>query len=169
MNSVMKFSMIAGAAGLMLASITPAEAGRGVVRNGKGGVVAAGSANGKSWTRGRSVTTNETGAKTVKRGGGFKGANGATGARASTATVNPDGSATRNGRFSASGAKGSVASSGSSTRNADGTYSGGRSTTATNKTTGTTYNGSTTYDSTNGVNRTATCTDAMGNSIACPR
>jgi hypothetical protein len=169
MNSLIKFSMIAGAAGLMVASIAPAEAGRGVVRNGKGSVAAAGSANGNSWARGRSVTTSETGATTVKRGGGFKGAKGATGARASTATVNPDGSASRSGGFAANGARGSVDSSGSATRNADGTYSGSRSTTATNKATGNTYNGSTTYDSTNGVNRTATCTDAMGNTIACPR
>jgi hypothetical protein len=157
MNSFVKFSMVAGAAGLMLASIAPAEAGRGVVRNGKGGMAAAGSVNGNTWARGRSVTTSETGATTVKRGGGFKGANGATG------------SATRSGRFAASGANGSVDSSGSATRNADGSYSGNRSTTATNKATGNTYNGSTTYDSTNGVSRSATCTDAMGNSIACPR
>lgn len=169
MNTLMKFGTLAAIAAFLTVSMTPAEAGRIAARSGKGNAVMAGSANGNSWARGRAVTTGENGATTLMRGGAFKGANGARGARASQATVNPDGSATRRGGFSVSGARGSASSQGSATRNADGSYAGSRSTTATNRATGNTYNGNTTYDSTNGVNRTATCTDAAGNSIACPR
>ncbi len=169
MKTLAKIGALALTAAFATMSVVPAEAGRIVARDGKGNVAAAGSKNGNTWGRGRAVTTNESGATTVRRGGAFKGANGATGGRQSSATVNPDGSATRSGRFGATGSRGSVASTGSSTRNADGTYSGNRSTTATNRATGNTYSGSTSYDSTNGVNRTATCKDAAGNTIACPR
>ncbi|MFM9979045.1 MAG: hypothetical protein ACKVOP_13500 [Sphingomonadaceae bacterium] len=169
MNTLIKFGTLAVTAAFLTASIVPAEAGRVAARNGKGSAAVAGSANGNVWARGRAVTTSESDATTATSGGAFKAANGAWGARASQTTVNPDGSATRRGGFAASGARGSVASEGSAARNADGTYSGSRATTATNAATGNTYKGSTTYDSTNGVTRSATCTDATGNTIACPR
>lgn len=168
MNSFAKLGMLAATTAFLAISITPAEAGRGAARNGKGSVVAGGTANGNTWGRGRAVTTNESGGTTVTSGGAYQGANGARGARAAQTTVNPDGSATRRGGFSASGARGSASSEGSATRNADGTYTGSRSSTATNAATGNTYNGTTTYDQ-NGATRTATCTDAAGNTIACPR
>jgi hypothetical protein len=72
------------------------------------------------------------------------------------------------GGFAAQGQNGSAQSQGGFTRNTDGTVSGGRNSTATNANTGNTANGSTTYDSTNGVKHTTTCTDANGAAIACP-
>jgi hypothetical protein len=169
MNILTKFGTLALTAAVFTACIAPAEAGRGVVRNGKGSVAAGGSANGNTWARGRAVTANEAGGKTVTSGGGFKGRNGSQGARAGQTTVNPDGSATRMSGGSVSGPRGSASSQGSATRNADGTYNGSRSSTATNAATGNTYDGSTTYDSTNGVSRTATCSNPAGESIPCPR
>lgn len=53
------------------------------------------------------------------------------------------------------------------TRNADGTASGERSSTATNAYTGVTFNGSTTFTQGSGVSRSAGCTDASGESVAC--
>lgn len=168
MNMVAKIGTLAAAAAFLAVSIAPAEAGRVGGRNGKGTAAAAGTAGGNSWARGRTVRTDESGATTGVSGGAVKTAKGGIAGRSSTTTVNPDGSAARQGGFAASGARGSASSTGSATRNADGTYNGARSSTATSAATGNTYNGTTTYDS-NGVSRTATCTDASGAVIACPR
>jgi hypothetical protein len=168
MKTIAKLGVLVTAAGFVMVGMAPAEAGRVGGRTGKGTMAAAGSAGGNSWARGRATTTNENGGKTVTSGGAFQGANGARGARASQTTVNADGSATSQSGFTASGARGSASSQGSATRNADGTFNGARTSTATSAATGNTYNGSTSYDQ-NGVNRTATCTDASGATIACPR
>jgi hypothetical protein len=100
-------------------------------------------------------------------GGAFQGANGAKGMRTSQTTVNTDGSASRTGGFAASGSQGTVQSSGSANRAADGTVSGERTTSATGAQGGT-YNANTTYQSGQGVTRTATCTNAAGETVACP-
>lgn len=119
--------------------------------------------------RGRGAVRNADGSVTAASGGAFRTATGARSARGSTTTVNPDGSATRRGGFAASGVRGSAASQGTVIRNADGTYSGGRSTTATS-TTGATYNGSVQIDAATGKPvRSATCTNASGAIVACPR
>ena len=167
MNGFAKFGMVTATAGMIMASVAPAEAQRVAGRTGKGTMAAAGSAGGNTWARGRKTTTTD-GSTTIGSGGAFKGANGSTGARASLATVNSDGSASRAGSAGVTGARGSAGSQGSATRNADGTYSGTRTSKATNAATGNSYNGTTTYDQ-NGVNRTATCTDSSGATIACPR
>lgn len=57
--------------------------------------------------------------------------------------------------------------SGSFTRKSDGTASAQRSATATNKETGVTYSGSTTWEKGSGVTREASCKDASGNTVAC--
>lgn len=123
---------------------------------------------GKRGVAGRAggVTTSEDG--TVTRGsvGGFAGANGSTGARASTTSVSPDGTVSHQGAAGTSGARGSAYSEGSFTKNADGTTSGSRTSSATNNATGNSYSGSTTVD--NGqVSHTGTCTNASGEVIAC--
>jgi hypothetical protein len=100
-------------------------------------------------------------------GGAFAGPNGAKGMRASQTTVNADGSASRTGGFATSGTQGTVQSSGSATRTADGVVSGERTTSATGAQGGT-YNASTTYQSGQGVTRTATCSNAAGDTVACP-
>ena len=140
---------------------------RAAGQNGSIGVISG--PNGSAM-RTRGAVQNADGSVTSGRAGGFKAANGATGGRASTTTVNPDGSANRRSMRGASGAAGNYATASDVTRNADGTYSGGRTTSATNAATGNTYNGSTQIDPATGKPvRTATCTDAAGNSIACPR
>lgn len=108
----------------------------------------------------------EDGTVTHGSGGGFLGANGARGARASTTSVSPDGTVSHQGAASTSGARGSASTQGGFTRNADGTASGSRTTQATNAYTGNSYSGSTTVD--NGtVSHTGTCTNAAGAVIPC--
>jgi len=112
---------------------------------------------------------NADGSVTAGSAGAIRTPMGGRAVRGSTTTVNPDGSATRRGGFAAQGAQGgAVTSQGSSTLNADGTYSGSRTTNATGPQ-GQTYQGTTTYDSQNGVTRTTTCTDVTGAVIPCPR
>lgn len=78
------------------------------------------------------------------------------------------------GNVSASGSGGFATSSGvmgrrggSFARNADGSVSAERNTTATNANTGVGFDGSTTYTKGSGVSRSASCTDAAGNSVTC--
>jgi hypothetical protein len=155
---------------LIAAASIPAQARPSRVggRTGHGTAAAAGSVNGNTWARGHTARSNSDGSKTAVSGGAFKGANGSTAGRASTTTVNPDGGAVRQGGFAAQGTRGSASSQGSATRNADGTYTGSRTSTGTSSATGNTYNGSTNYDSANGVSHTGTCTNASGAQIACP-
>lgn len=161
-------------AGLMTAlilSAPTAEAAQGHVRA-RGatatgtGVVAGGARNGNAYVRGHGVKQNADGSISAASGGAFKLNNGAYGGRASTTTVNPDGSASHQGGFSASGVNGSINSSGSASRNPDGTYAGSRTTNASNAA-GDTYSGSTSY-SNGSFTHTGTCHDAAGNTIACP-
>jgi hypothetical protein len=149
-----------------------AVAKRGKVANADGGVTA-GAAASRTTSKGtrnsaRAVKTDAAGNKVGGSASSTTLANGGTAARAGKFQKNADGSASRQGAMSASGAKGSVSSSGGTTRNADGTVSGSRDTQATNNATGNSANVNSTYQSGQGVTRTATCTDAVGATIACP-
>jgi hypothetical protein len=154
----------------MIATSTIADAQRRVrVAGPNGAVTATQGPNGGGAIRARGVHRNADGS--VQRGAAsaIRTPNGGRAARASTTTVNPDGSARRQSTASGSGVRGSASTSSDVTRNADGTYSGGRTTTATSNSTGNTYNGSTQIDPATGRPvRTASCTDAAGNTIACP-
>ena len=83
-------------------------------------------------------------------------------------TQGADGSVLHQSGVKASGSRGSVNSTGGYTRNADGTLSQNRNTGITNAATGNSYQGSTSYDASNGLSRSATCYNAAGDVIACP-
>ncbi len=93
---------------------------------------------------------------------------GASEARAGTTYHGADGSVQHSGGLAASGRRGSVTSSGGHTVGADGNVTQSRNTTLTNSATGNAYQGSTSYDQTNGVTHSATCYDAAGSEIDCP-
>ncbi len=146
---------------------------RGAVQNEAGGVTAGRLAarkgpNGGAMARGSAVQTDGAGNATAASGGAFKTANGASGARASKSQVNADGSASRSGGFAAQGSKGAVQSQGNVTRTADGQVNGDRTTSATGAAGGT-YNAQTTYNKTDGVTRTATCTSPGGEVVPCKK
>lgn len=149
-----------------LALTTTADAKGSVrVRGSNGHAAAVAGSRGVAGRAGGTVTA-EDGTVTHASGGGFAGANGARGARASTTSVSPDGTVTHEGAASTSGARGSASTQGGFTRNADGTSSGSRTTNATNAQTGNSYAGSTTVE--NGtVSHTGTCTNASGEVIPC--
>jgi hypothetical protein len=170
MISKSKFAMIAAMSALLMTSVAAdARPKRVKAAGSNGSVTAVQGANGSS-VRARGAKQNSDGSVTTGRTGAFKTANGAKGARASSTTVNPDGSANRRSARGASGAAGSYSTSSDVTRNADGTYSGGRTTNATRAATGNSYSGSTQIDPATGKPvRTATCTNAAGAVIACPR
>lgn len=168
-NALRATLLCAASFAMLLATAADARPSRTRISGQNGAVTAAGGPNG-GFVRGRGAVQNADGGVTAGSGGAFATAGGARGARASTSTINPDGSATRQGGFGASGARGSASGESSLSRSADGTRTGTTSTTATSAATGNTYKGATTINSANGKPvRTATCTDASGNSIACPR
>lgn len=162
--------VLVAATGALTIAPTSAEAQQRVRASGSNGTVVTNQGpNGGASVRSRGVRRNADGSVTAGSAGAIRGPNGARAARDSTTTVNPDGSARRQSSASASGSNGSATTTSDVTRNADGTYSGGRTTTATSTTTGTTYNGQVQIDPATGQPvRTATCTDAAGNTIACP-
>lgn len=169
MSVYAKFATLAATASLVAAAtVADARPTRGKITGQNGSISAVKGANGSA-VRARGATRNADGSVTAGSAGGFKTATGA-GGRASTTTVNPDGSANRRSQAAVDGARGNAATSSNVTRNADGSYSGGRTTTATSAATGNTYNGSTQIDPATGKPvRAATCTDANGTVIACPR
>ncbi|MEH6756070.1 MAG: hypothetical protein V7676_01015 [Parasphingorhabdus sp.] len=149
-----------------------AEARSGVIkaRGANGGVTAAKGPNGGSAVRARGTRQNTDGSVTRASGGAYRTPNGGTSVRGSNTTVNPDGSAARNSGYAASGARGSVNSDSAVARDANGNWSGGRTTSATNATTGNSYQGSTTIDPATGKPvHSGSCADASGAVIACPR
>lgn len=166
-----KYRTITAAAVALVAmaasSIPTAALAGGTLRvrgdNGRAAVTA-----GQRGVAGRAAGTVVAEDGTVTRGsaGGFAGANGARGARASTTSVSPDGSVSRQAGAATSGARGSASSTGSFTRGADGSTYGTRSTNATNAATGNSYSGSTTVDN-GAVSHTGTCTNAVGEVIPC--
>jgi hypothetical protein len=169
MIKMSKLGMAVAVAALVMTSVAADARPTRTKANGQNGSVTAVKGAKGSAARTRGAKQNSDGSVTAGRTGGFKAANGAQGARASSTTVNPDGSARRQSARGASGAAGSYQSNIDVTRNADGTYSGGRTTTATNNGTGTTYNGSTQIDPATGKPaRSASCSNANGEVIACP-
>jgi hypothetical protein len=170
MMNFSKLGLVAATAALVTVSAAAdARPTRGKVVGQNGSISGVSGVNGGT-IRGRKTVQNVDGSVTTKSGRAFRTANGGKGYRSGTTTVNPDGSANRRSAAAASGPRGSAATSSNVTRNADGSYSGGRSTTATNNATGNTYNGSTQIDPATGKPvRTATCTNASGAVIACPR
>ncbi len=164
-----KYGMAAAVAALMITSVAAdARPKRAKASGPNGSITAVQGVNG-SGVRARGAKQNADGSVTTGRAGAFKTANGAQGGRASSTTVNPDRSANRVSKRGASGEAGTYSSSSDVTRNADGSYSGGRTTTATSNSTGTTYKGSTQIDPATGKPvRTASCTNAAGEAIACP-
>lgn len=170
MSAIKTFAILAATASLLATSIAAEARPTRVKAAGNNGAVSAVKGPNGSAVRGRGAVRNADGSVTAGSGGAFKTANGGKGYRGSTTTVNPDGSANRRSALSGSGAKGSVSSQSDVTRNADGSYSGGRTTSATSATTGNSYNGSTQIDPATGKPvRTATCTNASGAVIPCPR
>ncbi len=123
---------------------------------------------GGSLSQRRVIRGDGSGNGRVVTGTVVQGANGGTGARAGTTSRSADGSIQHQSGMSASGSRGSVQSSGSTEVDSTGNISQGRSTSATNATTGNSYQGSTTYSSASGVNHSGTCYDSAGNVIACP-
>jgi hypothetical protein len=102
-------------------------------------------------------------------GSGFSTASGGQGLRTRSFERNADGSVSARNEASASTANGGSASSQSSfTRSADGSSaSGERSTSVSNTRTGVTFDGSTSYAKGSGFSRSASCTDAAGNTVSC--
>ena len=115
----------------------------------------------------RALDTTASGAVAARSAGTFNGSNvDAAGRR--RVLADGQGNVNASGSSAVSTANGSTGSRSSTfTRNADGSASGERSTTATNADTGVTYNGSTTYTKGSGVSRSASCTDASGNTVTC--
>lgn len=171
----MRFShtlLIGALAASMALPAGAAEARQGVfkARGANGAVTAAKGPNGGTAVRARGKTTNADGSVTTGSAAAVRAPNGARAVRGSTTTANPDGSLTHEGGLAAEGAKGSVASTGAVSRSADGTWSGGRSTSATSASTGNSYQGSVSIDPATGQpTHSATCYDAAGTVIACPR
>ena len=101
-------------------------------------------------------------------GSAFRTPGGGSGARGATTYYGADGTVQHQSGVKASGSRGSVNSTGGYTRNADGTLSQNRNTGITNAATGNSYQGSTSYDASNGLSHSATCYNAAGDVIACP-
>lgn len=97
----------------------------------------------------------------------FRTDSGAYGGRSAGFNRSADGSLNASGQANASGANGTARRSGSYTRDASGNASGERNTSVTNSNTGTTFEGSTTYTKGEGFSRSASCTDAAGNTVTC--
>jgi len=125
--------------------------------------------NGGATTSRRVLRTDGEGNGMATSGRAWQTPNGGTGGRAGVTTHSADGSVQHKSGFATSSAKGSVNSQGSLQRDADGNVTQNRTTNATNATTGNSYQGSTSYDSTTGLSHSGSCFDAGGNAIACPR
>ena len=148
-----------------------AEARDGYFRaRGANGVVAGGAGpNGGAFVRGRGHYQDSNGTLYLRRGGAVRTPNGGYAGRSSSTVANPDGSLTHRGALHADGPQGTVDSSGSFNRATDGTWTGSQSTTATSKTSGSSFHGSTTIDPATGKPvHSGACYDASGAQIACP-
>lgn len=145
--------------------------GRAVAHTADGGRVAATGAAGANaqgaYVRGRKISSDGAGNAAGNSGAYVEGANGGQASRQGSFYRNADGSAGHQGSASSTGPNGGSAStSGSIARDADGNVNGSRSTSATSAS-GNSYNGSTTV-SNGSVSHTGTCTNASGETIACP-
>lgn len=131
-------------------------------------VVAGEGEQGREFVRGRRTRVDDDGNVTSGRAAAVRTPEGGRAVRAGRITRSPDGTVTHQGALAATGDKGTVKSQGSMTRSAEGDVSGERSTSATGAQ-GNTYQGSTTYSKGEGIDHSATCTDAAGNAITCKR
>ena len=145
------------------------ERSRAVQRTAQGGSVAVDRSNARFESqRQRDWQADGQGNASGSRSGNMAGANGGTAGYQGNAYRNADGSAGRQGSAYVNGPHGGTAStSGGISRDADGNVSGARSTTATGAN-GNGYTGSTTVSG-GTVTHTGTCTNASGETIACPR
>ena len=145
------------------------ERSRAVQRTAQGGSVAVERSNARfDSQRERTWQADGQGNATAARSGAISGANGGNAGYDRSAYRNADGSAGRQGSAYANGPNGGTAStSGGISRDADGNVTGARNTTATGAN-GNSYNGSTTVSG-GTVSHTGTCTNASGETIACPR
>lgn len=145
------------------------ERSRAVQRTAQGGSVAVERGNARfDSQRQRNWQADGQGNATAARSGAISGANGGSAGYDRSAYRNADGSAGHQGSAYANGPNGGTAStSGGISRDADGNVTGARSTTATGPN-GNSYNGSTTVSG-GTVSHTGTCTNAGGETIACPR
>lgn len=118
----------------------------------------------------RAVAANPDGGVTAVTGVARRGPHGGRVLRAGSTSVNADGSAAHQGRFHAANARGSVTSSGSASRDGAGNASAARETTVTSAATGNSAQIDSSYsrsDGTGSAQRSVTCYDAAGNTIAC--
>lgn len=120
--------------------------------------------------RGGDTTVNpQTGSYESQRARARSNANGGTTARTVQSSGQYGEGGTRSTSTYASGTAGTVQSNGTVSRSADGTRNGARTTTATSNATGITYTGTTYRDPATGeIVHGVTCTDAAGQTIACP-
>lgn len=174
-NPILANTLVATAAiGLLFAAADASAftSGRFMRANGEGGYSAVKfranqGLNGGGYDHGRSVSGDGQGDVTSTRGTAFRGPDGGTGTRYGRNTRNADGSASHESGFQGSNARGSIQSDGSASRSADGTVEQSRTTTATSAATGNTRTVDESYNKTDGYSRSASCTDASGNSIPC--
>jgi hypothetical protein len=169
------FGALLAAGILSISTFGDAHAGakRGHVANAEGGTTAAAAtkrtgANGGTRSAARGVKTDAAGNAAGGSAATTTTANGGTASRAAKFQRNADGSASRQSGYAASGAKGSASAQGSATKNVDGTVSANRSGTATSAATGNSVNTNASYQTGQGVTKSATCFDASGATIPCP-
>ena len=124
--------------------------------------------NGGHYLQRRVVRTDGQDNGRVSGGSAFQTPGGASGLRGGSTYYHADGSVQHASGLAASGTRGSITSRGGYTRNPDGTITQQRSTHLSNAATGNSYQGSTSYDATNGLSHSATCFNAAGDEIACP-
>lgn len=136
--------------------------------HGAAAVVAGEGEQGREFIRGRRTHVDEAGNVVTGRAAAVQNAEGGQAVRAGRVVRSPDGTLTRQTGFAAEGARGNIQSQGQMTRTPDGDVSGERSTSATGAQ-GNTYQGQTSYSKGEGIEHSATCTDAAGNTIACRR
>lgn len=126
-------------------------------------------ANGASIARTRSAQADGQGGRSAARNGSWTSASGASGGGAVQRDRAADGSLSRSASRSASGDRGSMSSSGQASRDVEGNIVQSRSSTATNAATGNSVAASSSYSKETGFTHSATCYDAGGNTIACPK
>jgi hypothetical protein len=144
----------------------------GFVRKNPTGGVTSGFASGVRGTnsgasRVRGFATAGQGNAVGGSAGTFKTPGGAVGARGGFTTRSADGHVHHQGGGVVSGVNGTASTSGFFDKNADGTVSGSRTTTVQNKNSEASYQGSTTYNPTDGFEHTGTCTSTSGDVVAC--
>lgn len=146
--------------------------GRGAHTNPAGGVTGKFAAavkgpNGGKAGRAHGFATDGQGNAVGGSAAAFKTPGGAKGVRAGMTMRSADGAVHHQSGGMVSGANGSASSYGGFTKNADGTVSGSRSTSAQSKTSKASYQGNTSYSSSDGVRHSSSCTNASGDMVTC--